>query len=572
MKKSIFIRFVAVIFLSLLLCTAICGGLLHRVLLASSVDEMQGLLRLVDYSLSDEQVLSEQLGVLNDLILDDRSRLTVIDFNGAVLYDTRIDSSYLDNHASRKEITEALQEGEGSDVRRSASLGSRMLYVCRKSEEHGFLLRLSVPFKGVWEYFPSLLPAILASFIIALSVSVLISGRFAKSISKPLAEISDEFAKMDTQMPVFDEYRYDELNLMAISAEKLYKRFEKTFQELKFEKYKIDSILENMEEGILLLDGDLNVITFNHTAREIMQSPDGRPGRNIYYYTANLSLTKAIERAGEAGGQSVEIAAEGKIFMAHVSKIVRAEKAYKIEGTIVLFIDITREKNEQKLRQEFFTNASHELKTPLTSIQGYTELLSEGMVKDEQQRNHFLALLRAEIKNMASLINDILMISRLESRADDTHMDQVNFAEILTACTEALAPMASEYQVTVETECPDAPLELIASPIHLRQLLNNLVSNGIKYNQPGGRVLVRAERQGDTFMLTVTDTGIGIPKEAQGRIFERFYRVDKGRSERVPGTGLGLSIVKHIVNFYHGEIKMNSAPGSGTTFHIHWRI
>ena len=262
MKKSIFIRFVAVIFLSLLLCTAICGGLLHRVLLASSVDEMQGLLRLVDYSLSDEQELSGQLSVLNDLILDDRSRLTVIDLNGEVLYDTRIDSAYLDNHAARKEITEALEEGEGSDVRRSASLGSRMLYVCRKSEAHGFLLRLSVPFRGVWEYFPSLLPAILASFLIALFVSVLISSRFAKSISKPLAEISDEFAKMDTQMPVFDEYRYDELNLMAISAEKLYNRFEKTFQDLKFEKYKIDSILENMEEGILLLDKDLNVITF----------------------------------------------------------------------------------------------------------------------------------------------------------------------------------------------------------------------------------------------------------------------------------------------------------------------
>ena len=219
---------------------------------------------------------------------------------------------------------------------------------------------------------------------------------------------------------------------------------------------------------------------------------------------------------------------------------------------------------ERKIRQEFFSNASHELKTPITSVKGYAELLDQGLFKEEAVRKDFIGRILKETDNMTSLINDILMISRLESNEVEETFSTVRMAPLLTEIFESVEPIAAEYQVTLHKECH--PVSIEASSKQLRELVMNLVSNGIKYNHPGGNVWVEVWPENGKLYIQVKDDGCGISKTDQERIFERFYRVDKGRSKKMGGTGLGLSIVKHIVEYYNGSIELSSEPGKGSSF------
>lgn len=225
---------------------------------------------------------------------------------------------------------------------------------------------------------------------------------------------------------------------------------------------------------------------------------------------------------------------------------------------------------EKMVRQEFFSNASHELKTPLTSIRGYVELLENGMAIDENMKKDFLSRIKKETINMTHLINDILMISRLETKEAEVILTEVRICPLLEEVCKSLEPLAKEYQVTVNTNCK--PLTMTANTQQLRELFSNLITNAIKYNKPGGRVDITITAETREMILTVEDTGVGIPEESLQRIFERFYRVDKGRSKKVGGTGLGLSIVKHIVNYYEGSIEVQSKLMVGTKFIIHLPI
>ena len=241
---------------------------------------------------------------------------------------------------------------------------------------------------------------------------------------------------------------------------------------------------------------------------------------------------------------------------------VIAETTNQMSRNVREYLDqINREK---QIRQEFFSNASHELKTPITSIQGYTELLESGIITDENQKTDFLRRIKKEAANMTSLINDILMISRLEAREVEVALGDVRIAVVLDEVMESLKPVAAANEVLVNVDCE--PCTVKANTQQMQELFSNLIGNAIKYNRPGGQVWVSVHREGEERVLRVKDNGVGIPKEAQGRVFERFYRVDKGRSRKQGGTGLGLSIVKHIVNFYKGTIKLTSEVDKGTEF------
>jgi len=221
---------------------------------------------------------------------------------------------------------------------------------------------------------------------------------------------------------------------------------------------------------------------------------------------------------------------------------------------------------EKKVRQEFFSNASHELKTPITSIKGYAELLNQGFVKDKETEKDFMARILKETDNMTNLINDILMISRLETKEAEVTYSMVRMSPLVTEIFESLEPIAADYEVTLHQECE--PLIIEASTKQLRELVVNLISNGIKYNQPGGNVWVDVRKLSENMVVTVKDDGMGISDEDQERVFERFYRVDKGRSKKMGGTGLGLSIVKHIVEYYGGSMELTSKLGEGSTFTV----
>jgi len=221
---------------------------------------------------------------------------------------------------------------------------------------------------------------------------------------------------------------------------------------------------------------------------------------------------------------------------------------------------------ERMVRQEFFSNVSHELKTPLTSVRGYLELIENNMVADENMKKDFLARIKKETINMTSLINDILMISRLETKEAEVILSDVRLAPLVKDVCASLEPLAKEYNVRIDTNC--RPLMIHANTQQLRELFNNLIINAIKYNKPNGKVGVTVSAEQDEIVIIVEDTGVGIPEDAMQRIFERFYRVDKGRSKKVGGTGLGLSIVKHIVNYYGGSIEVHSKVQEGTRFTV----
>jgi two-component system phosphate regulon sensor histidine kinase PhoR len=221
---------------------------------------------------------------------------------------------------------------------------------------------------------------------------------------------------------------------------------------------------------------------------------------------------------------------------------------------------------EKMVRQEFFSNASHELKTPLTSVRGYLELLENGMATDEKMKRDFMIRIKKETVNMTNLINDILMISRLETKEAEVLLSEVRICPLVKEVCTSLEPLAKENQVTIQTNC--RPLTMHANSQQLRELFNNLITNAIKYNKPGGKVNVTINAEANEIIIVVEDTGVGIPEDAKLRIFERFYRVDKGRSKKVGGTGLGLSIVKHIVNYYNGSIEVESKLLEGTKFTV----
>lgn len=221
---------------------------------------------------------------------------------------------------------------------------------------------------------------------------------------------------------------------------------------------------------------------------------------------------------------------------------------------------------EKMVRQEFFSNASHELKTPLTSIRGYVELLEQDMVANESMKKDFLARIKKETGNMTNLINDILMISRLETKEAEVVLSEIRLCPLVKELCRTLEPLAQEYQVKLNTDC--RPIKMYANAQQLQELFGNLITNAIKYNKPGGSVDVTVTSENKELVITVSDTGVGIPEDAKQRIFERFYRVDKGRSKKVGGTGLGLSIVKHIVNYYEGSISVESKLKEGTRFTV----
>ena len=221
---------------------------------------------------------------------------------------------------------------------------------------------------------------------------------------------------------------------------------------------------------------------------------------------------------------------------------------------------------EKMVRQEFFSNASHELKTPITSVRGYIELLENGLVTDEGQKNEFLARIKKETQNMANLINDILMISRLETKEAEVVLTKVRVCPLVSEVCTSLEPLAKQCDVIIEMNC--RPIVMTANTQQLKELFTNLINNAIKYNKPGGKVSVTVTTEADEIIIIVEDTGVGIPEESKQRVFERFYRVDKGRSKKMGGTGLGLSIVKHVVNYYNGTIRLESTLNVGSKFTV----
>lgn len=322
-------------------------------------------------------------------------------------------------------------------------------------------------------------------------------------------------------------------------------------------------LFDNMTDGVLIADAEGRVITANQACLEVFGLTGFLPDSGLQHILIEPAFLEAARRVlAEGGTEEIRAVRKKRSFLAIINSGGDG-------GVIVLLRDITRLEEAEKIRSEFVSNVSHELKTPLTSIRGFTELLLSGKVQDEDTKNKYLGLIDSESHRLMLLINDILNLSELEALEGGQYESvviEVNMAELAAEVAETLKGVAAVQNVTIHTELQSCPIQ--ADPIRIKEMLINLTDNAIKYNVEGGKVTVSTAVEGENAVLRVSDTGIGIPEESQARIFERFYRVDKGRSRKAGGTGLGLAIVKHIAELYHGSVSVSSEIGKGTTMQV----
>lgn len=329
------------------------------------------------------------------------------------------------------------------------------------------------------------------------------------------------------------------------------------------EKNRLSTIINNMDEGLIILDNDLRVIMLNESAYSWLGSSVPRSectGKHITKICASREICECIERADH-----VNLTLDGRHLQLHVNHVVSSAEQV---GRIGLLLDVTERNEIDRIKQEFTANVSHELKTPLTSISGYAELIESGMASGEDVPN-FAGRIRRESVRMLALISDILKLSKLDEKSKSDSFESVDLYEIACECGDVLEISAKKNDITVSVE--GESLFIMGNPGELTELIYNLIDNGIRYNRHGGKVYVKidgSDNDNVLAMLTVSDTGIGIAKEHQGRVFERFYRVDKSRSKETGGTGLGLAIVKHVAERHNAKIELDSREGEGTTIRV----
>lgn len=553
MIKAIQNKFLAIIIISTLISSFLFTYLFAEYMEIRTKDDLAYSLMLIDNSIDYTKSVQPQI---NTALSKSQMRISVIDFNGKVIADTAYDVKKMENHSDREEIKQAKISKSSVAVRYSETLKENLLYVAMRSERADYILRISIPYNGIEVFMLALLPIIIMAAFISFVISLFFANRFAKTISNPLDEISQELLQIqiNEEQPVyFNRYDYEELNNVCHTAEILSQRVMKNQQRLKEEKNKISYILDNMTEGIILIDEKKTVATINKSALNILNCPLKQENKNIVFYTQQLKIIDGVNRAVDEGIPSYfDVENQGKIYNVHITKI--KEGILQHTGAIVLLIDVTTERENQKIRQEFFSNASHELKTPLTSIIGYSELLDTDMAKTRYKE--FVGRIKTEAENMAGLINDILMISRLEAGIIQEEKSKIQLKPMLEEIIKVYEPDILRDNIDLKFKGENIVVDGVYSGYY--QLFNNLISNAVKYNMPDGRIFIDCEKRQNKLVFSVKNTGASIPPEYEKRVFERFFRVDKGRCKKIKGTGLGLAIVKHITDALNGSITLEN--------------
>ena len=553
-NKTIFRYFLTVLLVTLVLSSSVSMVILSSQMLENTKHDMLYAVKLVDYQLDESHDLKAQVDALNPLAYNDQTRLTVIDTNGEVLADSGIEEID-ENHKGREEVKQALSEGVGYATRYSSTVKRNMLYVAVFNK--GYIVRLALPYNGIFDNLPTLVRPLGVGAIMSLVIALFLSKRFANTLTAPIQDITTQVTKMkDYRELEFDSYKYDEFNIIASKLEEQAKTIHDTMKKLKSEQIKINGILDQMKEGFVLLDSDLTVLMVNRKAQKLYGHTI-KLNCSIKDFIFDFKIINALDHLSDEQ-QVVEVEKEKEFYNCYVAKVDY--------GVTLLFVNITEQHNAMKMRQEFFSNVSHELKTPMTSIRGYSELLETGVINDKDASKKALDKIHDEVNNMSTLINDILMISRLENKDVDVIKHPVHLTPLVDEIIDTMQVEIDKKHLQVDKELED--ITYTSNHQHMHQLLSNLITNAIKYNVDGGKIIIKSYQFGRNIIIEVSDTGRGISKIDQGRVFERFFRCDQGRDKETGGTGLGLAIVKHIVQYYQGNITLTSKLHEGTTFKV----
>ena len=546
MTKKIFRSIITVAMVVLLASLFIASSFLYDYFNKSQVTQLKEELSLVATNV--DKVGTEYFDNFDSSVF----RFTLVSADGSVLYDSQAKAEDMENHLDREEIAEALENGNGSSARYSSTLTERTFYEATRLQ-NGNVLRISISQVTVGALILGMLPAICAIVLISIVVALVLSHKMAKSIVKPLNEL-------DLENPAENE-TYEELTPILTKINKQHKQITRQMRELKQKSDEFEQITASMNEGLVLLDKKGVVLSINAAAKKLFSADETAVGRDFLTLDRSTDMSRAIEKALDGKRAEFREERNGSEYQFVIN---RTESDGKTVGIVILCFDVTETAFAERNRKEFTANVSHELKTPLQSIIGSAELLENGLVKPEDTKR-FVGNIKNEATRLVLLINDIIRLSQLDEDSEPA-TESVDLYDVANEVVEILTVSAAKKQV--ELHLNGEPCVMNGIRRYLYEIIYNLCDNAIRYNKDGGKVIVDLKNKDSNIILSVSDTGIGIPAEHQSRIFERFYRVDKSHSKETGGTGLGLSIVKHAVAYHGGKIKLESTVNVGTTITV----
>jgi len=511
------------------------------------------------------------------------ARVTIIDHTGRVLVDSEADADKMENHANRPEVQDAFARGTGQSVHRSVTFGRELVYRAQRYDRAGsepIVIRLALPLSQIDLSLVELRQRLLVATLVVLLIGGLVSFAFARMFAarvQRLQRFSQRIAEGDFR-PLLREGPRDELSALADSLNQTAARLDREIRLLSGERNRSSAILRSMVEGVAVIDADERLVFYNRAFSEILNvdaaSAEGRP---LIEVVRNSDLVGLIRRAlrGEEGLQSditmgITQARSFSITAAPVKALDASAPGRtpneKPSGAVVVLHDVTELRRLERVRQDFVANVSHEFKTPLTAIQGFAETLLAGAIDDPENNRRFLEIIRNHAIRLARLTNDLLKLARIEAGKMELEFSSVGLLELIEGCTETTLLKANRKEITLEISVPPQLPPVRGDATLLRDVLQNLLDNAIQYTPAGGHISVAATAGPREAVVSVADTGIGIPLADSERIFERFYRVDAARSREAGGTGLGLSIAKHIVEAHGGKLWVESTVGQGSKF------
>ena len=549
MTKRIFRTILLTAVLALLLTSALLVGTLYRVYEARISAELR---MEAEYIVRALDMTQDDLGYFMDL--SSTNRVTLIAPDGSVLYDSNADETRMDNHAQRPEVQLAWETGTGESTRYSDTLSEVTLYHARRTIE-GNVLRIASTRSSVLGIFLNVAPQIMVMLLMVAVLSLLIARFASRQIVQPINELN-----LDD--PLENEV-YDELAPLMTRMDKQHAQIRQQMQDLSKAHADLNAIMASMREGLVLVERENRILSINGSAAAIFSAEAASViGRDVLTLCRDANLLEIVKAAQMGFSGDTLLPLNGNTYRLLASPVLREKK---VRGVVLLVLDISAQYAAEASRREFTANVSHELKTPLTSISGYAEIIETGIAKPADVPM-FAGKIRTEAKRLVALVNDILELSRLDEKQGLGEKEPVALLPMLHVLVEDFRLMAWEKEIVLTMDGEEAVVK--GYPLLLRELFTNLIDNAIKYTPEGGSVQVRLSQEEGRICCTVQDTGIGIPKEHQAHVFERFYRVDKSHSKQTGGTGLGLAIVKHAAQVHQAQVELESQPGEGTLVRV----
>ena len=482
-------------------------------------------------------------------------RITWIAADGSVLYDNMADSSTMENHLQRPEVAEAFETGSGRSDRYSSTILEKNNYYALLLKD-GTVLRVAGKQTSLAAMALMLVQPSLWIVVLVLVLCGLLAMRLARQIVRPINAINPDNPNATPTYP--------ELQPLITRLQEQNRTIRTQLSELSTRQREFDAITENMREGFLIVDNKCSILSSNRSALRLLGIDDAQKPENLHQAVCSGKLLDLVDNALAGTRGDEEITVGGGTWQLFANPVITAGH---VTGAIIIFMDVTEREQREALRREFSANVSHELKTPLTSITGFAELMKEGMVPKEKMQE-FSGDIYRESRRLIDLVDDIIQLSRLDEGTANFAKTPVDLYVLAGGVIESLRPVAQRQNITLSLSGQHAVIQGVEQL--LQEMVYNLCDNAIKYNVPGGNVAVSVWQNGPTTTLSVVDTGIGIPYADQSRVFERFYRVDKSHSKEVGGTGLGLSIVKHAAQYHGAKIELKSDPGKGTAIAVNF--